>query len=439
MPKDDLDLTAVTEAVAEVKKNFETFKDSVSEEALEKKLRNAVDPLLTERLEKITEDLNEKQELIDKLYTQQRRKTIFVDGQQVDEDELDAKALNWAKLNMRRKGEDIADYGHEQVAEYKAAFLRYIRKDDKVLSGDESKALSVGSDPDGGYVVYPDMSGRIVTRLFETSPVRSYASVQLISTDALEGIHDVDEAASGWVSETGARTETATPQLDVWRIPVHEQYAEPRATQKLLDDAAIDMEAWLAAKVADKLARTENTAFVSGNGIGKPRGFLDYGDFTAAGVSQIGAVEQFDTGVNGGFAASPNAGDVFMDLVYGMKARYRANGVWAMNRTTLGAVRKLKDGDNNFLWQPSFQAGEPATLAGYAVADFEDMPDYTTTGALAIAFGDWAAGYQIVDRQGVRVLRDPYTAKPYVKLYTTKRVGGDVIDFDAIKLMAFQA
>ena len=437
MPKDELDLTAVSEAVAEVKRGFEQFKDAHKEE-IKETARGIFDPLLAEKMEKINADLAEKQEAIDKLYASSRRKTIFLDGKQVDEEELNAKSYQWARLNARRNGTDIAEYTHEDEKKYKAAFDRYLRKDDKILSADETKALSVGSDPDGGYVVYPDMGGRVVRRMFETSPVRAYASTQVISTDALEGIHDVDEASSGWVSETGSRSETGTPQLDVWRIPVHEQYAEPRATQKLLDDAAIDMESWLAGKVADVMARTENTAFVSGNGVGKPRGFLDYGDRTAIETYQLGAIGQYATGVSGGFAADPNGGDVFLDAIYGMKPQYRANGAFAMNRLTVAAVRKLRDGDANYLWQPSAQAGEPSRLMGYPIAEFEDMPAIAAS-SLSIAFADWSAAYQIVDRQGIRVLRDPFTAKPYVKFYTTKRVGGDVIDFDAIRLIAFNA
>jgi len=245
MPKDTLDLEQVAQAVDEVKSTFEAWKASKDEEFAELKKRPgaAEDPVLKERLEKIENDLDEKQELIDQFHVAKKRKTIYLDGEQISEEELDAKAYNWANLAAKKRGEAVPEYDHEKMQEYKEAFLRYLRKDDRVLSGDEQKALSVGSDPDGGYVVYPDMSGRMVDRIYETSPMRAYASIQLISTDALEGIHDVDEAASGWVSETGSRSESNTPELDVWRIPVHEQYAMPYATQKLLDDAAVDMEA----------------------------------------------------------------------------------------------------------------------------------------------------------------------------------------------------
>lgn len=275
----------------------------------------------------------------------------------------------------------------------------------------------------------------MVQKVFETSPMRQYAAAQTIGTDALEGLYDLDEASAGWVGETESRPETDTPQLQRWRIPVHEQYAKPHATQKLLDDATIDMEAWLENKVRDKFARVENAAFVNGDGVNKPRGFLTYG----AGTTLPGTIEQIATGVNGGFAAAPDGGDALIDLITALKMPYRASAVFAMNRTTTGAVRKLKDSDGAYLWRPGIAAGQPATLLGYPQAPLEDMPDFNATGALAIAFGDFRQAYQIVDRMGIRVLRDPYSNKPYVQFYSTKRVGGDVVNFEALKLLAFEA
>jgi HK97 family phage major capsid protein len=310
----------------------------------------------------------------------------------------------------------------------------FLRKGDEIIGADEKKTLSVGSDPDGGYVVHPDMSGAIVSKVFETSPMRAYASVQVISTDALEGLYDLEETGSGWVGETDARSETGTPQLGKWRIPVHELYAKPKATQKILDDAEINMEAWLAMKVSEKFARDEAAAFVSGNGVNKPRGFLTYDD----GTTLPGTIERINTGANGAFAAAPNGGDALIDALYGLKAQYRANATWFMNRATTKLARKLKDSDGAYLWSPGIAAGQPASLLGYPIAAFEDMPN-PATGSLSIAVGDMRAAYQIVDRVGIRTLRDPYSAKPYVEFYTTKRVGGDVINFESIKLIEFSA
>lgn len=431
MPKDFNDLSEVTAAVTEVKKLFEELKDA-NEARIAEAVKGIVDPLMTEKLGKINDELAKKQKLIDDLHAATRKKSVFLDGKQVDPTELDAKAFNWAKIAAKRRGTDVTEFGHEQMEAYGSAFKSFLRKEERTLGAEEVKALSVGSDPDGGYLVTPDTSGRIVKRIFETSPMRQYASVQVISTDALEGLGDYDEAGAGWVGETEARPETSTPQLQVWRIPVHELYAKPKATQKLLDDAAVDVEAWLATKVADRFTRLENAAFVNGNGVGKPRGFLSY----PGGTTLPGTIERIKTGVAGDFAADPAGADALIRTIVAMKEAYRNGAVWAMNRRVQGEVRLLKNTDGDYLWQPSIIAGQPSTLLGYGVAGFEDMPDLSS-GSLSIAFANFAEGYQIVDRIGVRVLRDPFSAKPYIEFYTTKRVGGDVLNFEAIKLVEF--
>jgi len=319
---------------------------------------------------------------------------------------------------------------------YKSGFKGYLCKNNAGSSADEIKALSAGSDPDGGFAVHPDMNGRIVSLMNETSPMRKVANVAAISSDALEGVNDLNEATSGWVGETEVRSETASPKIGEWRIPVFEQYAEPRATQKLLDDAMFDIEGYLAGKIADRLTRMENAAFIGGNGVKKPRGILTY----PAGVpssSNFAVIEQVPTGASGAFAAS-NPGDALINLVYSLKAPYRQNAVFMMKRATLAEVRKLKDGQGNYLWQRDYSEKTNGTLLGFNIVEAEDMPSIAA-GSLSIAFGDFKAGYQIVDRQGLRILRDSFTAKPYVKFYTTKRVGGDVVNFEAIKLLKFAA
>lgn len=315
---------------------------------------------------------------------------------------------------------------------YKGAFENYLRRNN--AGADEAKALSVGSDPDGGFAVPTDMSGRINQLVMETSPLRQVANVVTISSDALEGVNDLSEATSGWTSETEDRTETTSPKLGAWRIPVFEQYAEPRATQKLLDDAMFNVEDYLAGKIADRFARMENSAFINGNGIKKPRGILTYPAGTPN-ATTFNVIEQLPTGASGAFASS-NPGDALINLVYSLKSVYRENAVFMMRRATLAEVRKLKDGQGNYLWQPDFQTQQGGKLLGFNVVEAEDMPAIAA-GSLSIAFGDFNAAYQIVDRQGVRILRDAFTAKPYVKFYTTKRVGGDVVNFEAIKLLKF--
>ena len=420
-------------AVEDLNKAFAEFKSVNDQRLAEIEKKGTADALLTEKLTKIEADLDIAQKKADDavLAAKRQSRMVTTDGNEVD---LDAKALAWARGIARSRGTDVREFGATELTSYKSAFDAYMRKEERTLSGDEIKALSVGSDPDGGYVVYPDLSGRIVTKVFETSPMRAYASVQVISSDALEGLFDLNEASSGWVAETDTRAVTNTPQLGKWRIPVHELYAKPSATQKLLDDASINMEAWLASKVAEKFARDEATAFVTGNGVARPRGFLTY----ANGTTLPGTIEQFKTTVNGAFAAAPSGGDVLINALYGLKAQYRANATWFMNRSTTTLVRKLKDSDGAYLWSPGIAAGQPASVLGYPTASFEDMPS-PATGTLSIAVGDMREAYQIVDRIGIRTLRDPYSNKPYVEFYTTKRVGGDVVNFEAIKLIDFSA
>ena len=331
---------------------------------------------------------------------------------------------------------------HQEDAEQRLrrqALSTYLRRGDQRLTAAErdaldrlQRALSVDSDPDGGFVVTPELSDRISTIVFETSPVRQVATVQAITSDALEGIFDGDEAGFGWIAERGTRAETTTPQLGQWRIPTHELFAAPRATQKLLDDAYLNMEAWLTAKVADRLARAENTAFVSGNGVDRPRGFLTYADGTAR-----GQIQQIPSG-----GATSITGEGIINAAYALKAAYRQGAVWAMNRSTVGAVRRIREdqpGANTgmFIWSPGFGT-QPQSLMGYPIVEMEDMPNIAG-GALPIAFGNFAQAYTIVDRQGTRVLRDPYSAKPFVEFYVTRRVGGDVVNFEAIKIMDIAA
>lgn len=421
---------------------FEEFKQKNDEHIKEVMEKGFDDVVRRDELDKINKSLDDTQSTLEAFQARMKRIAMYGDEKSADGQEREEKQYQWAVGVAQMRGEKLTrDQFEEQKSAYdgyKNAFMDYLRHrgDEKTLSPDALKALSVGSDTDGGYVVDPDTSGRVVGRVFETSPMRQYATIQTIGTDALEGLHDTDEAASGWVGETEARSETGTPTLDKWRIPVHEQYAKPKATQKLLDDASINMESWLAMKIADKLGRTENTAFVTGDGIGKPRGFTTYSDYASAGVFELGAIEQFGTGVSGDFAAAPAGGDVLIEALYGLKMQYRNNATWFMNRSTTSEVRKLKDSDGAYLWQPGIAAGQPASILGYPMASFEDMADIAAN-SLSIAVGDMREAYTIVDRIGIRVLRDPYSAKPYIEFYTTKRVGGDVVNFEAIKLIKF--
>ena len=318
---------------------------------------------------------------------------------------------------------------------HKAAFDAYVRKGDAAsLSVLETKALSANSNPDGGYTIPPEIEARVNASLKAISPIRAIAGIRQVSATVYKKPFATNGFATGWVGETAARPETSTPALVSLDFPTMELYAMPAASPQLLDDSAVDIEQWIADEVNLVFAQQEGTAFVNGDGVNKPKGYLAYTKVDNATWSH-GNVGFIKTGVAGAFPAS-NPSDKLIDLAYAVNAGYRANGHFVMNRTTQSAVRKLKDGQGAYLWQPSGQPGVPSTLMGFPVVEAEDMPDIATD-SYAIAFGDFKRGYLIVDRIGIRVLRDPYSAKPYVLFYTTKRVGGGIQDFAAIKLMKF--
>jgi HK97 family phage major capsid protein len=298
----------------------------------------------------------------------------------------------------------------------------------------EVKAMSVGSNPDGGYVAPPEMEREIGRRLSVVSPIRSLAGVREISATVYKKPFMTAGPATGWVGETDARPQTATPTIAELTFPAMELYAMPAATATLLEDAAVNIEEWLAGEVEQVFAEQEGLAFVTGDGVNKPKGFLAY-TTVANGSWSWGNIGYVATGAAGAFPAS-NPSDVLIDLIYALRPGYRQNATFVMNRKTQSTVRKFKDTTGNYLWQPPATADGRASLIGFPLADAEDMPDVAAD-SLSIAFGDFRRGYLVVDRQGVRVLRDPFMSKPYVLFYTTKRVGGGVQDFDAIKLLKF--
>jgi HK97 family phage major capsid protein len=349
-------------------------------------------------------------------------------AQQQQLDQLSLKGARPA-LGSDRAGQDAIG------REHKAAFDAYIRGGEAAgLRQLELKAMSVGSNPDGGYLVTPELETEIGRRLANISPIRGLASVRTISSSVYKKPFMTTGPAAGWVGETDPRTQTASPVLDALSFPAMELYAQPAATSTLLEDTNVDLDQWLAGEVDQVFAEQEGLAFITGDGTNKPKGFLAYG--TVANASWAwGSIGYIATGAAGAFAAS-NPSDVLVDLIYALRAGYRQNATFVMNRKTQSAVRKFKDSTGNYLWQPPAVPGGKSSLMGFSLADAEDMPD-VAAGSLSIAFGDFRRGYLIVDRHGVRVLRDPYMAKPYVLFYTTKRVGGGVQDFDAIKLLKF--
>ena len=317
------------------------------------------------------------------------------------------------------------------------AFDAYLRSgDDDALRGLvlEGKGLNTSVNSEGGYLVDPQTSDRIRGVLYASSSLRSIANVVQVEASSFDVLVDHSEVGSGWASESDPVADTSSPVLDRISIRLHELSAMPKASQRLLEDSAFDVEGWLAERIAQKFARAEAAAFIHGDGVDKPRGFLDHA-IMADGMAQWGELGYIATGVAGDFSAA-NSADAIVDLVYALEAGYRANAVFVMNSKTAGAVRKMKDADGRFLWSDGLAAAEPARLMGYPVLIAEDMPDIAN-GAHAIAFGDFHAGYTIAERPDLRVLRDPFSAKPHVLFYATKRVGGDVTDFRAIKILKF--
>lgn len=326
----------------------------------------------------------------------------------------------------------------EAEAPHQKAFGAYVRSgEDDGLRGLEleGKAMSTAVAGDGGYLVDPETSERIRSTLSGASSIRQIANVVTVEATSYDVLVDHSDVGSGWSGESSV-TETGTPSIDRISIPLYELSALPKISQRLLDDSAFDIEAWLSGRIADKFLRAEAAAFVAGNGSDKPTGFLNHTK-VANGSWAWDSLGYIATGADGDFNGT-NPGDAIIDLVYALGARYRANGTFVMNSKTAGALRKLKDGDGRFMWVDSLQAGEPAQLLGYPVLIAEDMPDMASD-SYAVAFGDFHAGYTIAERPDLRVLRDPFSAKPHVLFYATKRVGGDVSDFAAIKLLKFGA
>lgn len=368
----------------------------------------------------VTEFKTFRDDMTNRLNTQENRMTM-----------LDRKSLAGRRPALATEA--------DTAAPHQKAFNAYLRSgDDDALRGLslEGKAMNTAVAGEGGYLVDPQTSAAIQGVLHSAASLRQVANVVQVEASSYDVLVDTTDVGSGWVTESGTLSETATATMDRISIPLFELAALPKASQRLLDDSAFDIEGWLAARIADKFARSEAAAFVTGDGSDKPKGFLTHATVANDSWSwdSLGYVV---TGVGGDFAVTDPA-DAIVDLVYALGARYRANATFVMNSKTAGAVRKLKDAEGRFLWSDSMAAGEPARLMGYPVLLAEDMPDIATD-ACAIAFGDFHAGYTVAERPDLRVLRDPFSAKPHVLFYATKRVGGDVTDFAAIKLLKFAA
>jgi HK97 family phage major capsid protein len=313
---------------------------------------------------------------------------------------------------------------------------RYLRRG--LEAGVELKSFSGASGPEGGYAVPREIDAAIDATLKSISPIRAIANVVQTGSAGYRKLVTSGGAPSGWASETGVRAETGTPAFHEIVPPSGELFANPAASQAMLDDAQFDVESWLAGEIAMEFAKAEGAAFINGTGVNRPKGFLT-GTVTdeADGVRAFGSLQYVASGAAGGFAAS-NPQDRLIDLVQALRAPYRQGAVFVMNSATLARIRKFKTSDGAFLWQPGLASGQPDTLLGYPVVEAEDMPDIAAD-SLSIAFGNFKAGYVIAERSATTILRDPYTNKPFVHFYAVKRVGGAVANSEAIKLMKFAA
>ncbi|KPM65559.1 capsid protein [Pseudomonas putida] len=325
--------------------------------------------------------------------------------------------------------------GTKAASEHKTAFMQFVRKGIDTGLGDlQAKALQIGTDADGGYAVPEELDRSIIELLKDTSPMRQVCNQISVGSPDYKRLVSLGGAGSGWVGETDARPATGTPTLGQVSAFMGEIYANPQATQTSLDDIFFDAEGWLDSEVAREFAEREGNAFLLGDGDKKPKGILAYALSAAKDSTRpFGTLQKLITGAAGGFT-----GDNLIDLVHSLKAGYRANARFMMNNLTVAYARKLKDGDGNYLWRPGLELGQPSTLLSYGITENEDMPDVAAD-ANAVTFGDYKRGYTIVDRIGTRVLRDPYTNKPFVGFYTTKRVGGMLVDSQAIKVMTLSA
>lgn len=384
----------VSKLIAALNQDFSEFKATL--EAKDKEMAARFDDVVTtEKLDRINASVGDLQSAVDKVNAQM------------------------AAIEMGGLGDGIKPVD----AEYTEAFSAHFR------SGDVQAALNKGTDSEGGFLAPVEWDRTITDKLVEISPMRQIAGNQRISGTTFKKLFNLRGTASGWVGETAARNETNGPTFGEMSFPTGEIYANPAATQTILDDAEINVQSWLSMEVDTEFALQEGAAFVAGDGSNKPYGFLTFATGGAnASRNPLGSI-----GVKSLAGTDAITTDEIVELVYLLPSAYTQNARFTMNRTTQSEVRKLKDGQGNYIWQPSFVAGQPATLNGYPVTEMADMPDLAT-GAIPIAFGDFRRGYLVIDRAGVRVLRDPYSNKPYVMFYTTKRVGGGVVDPQAIKV-----
>ena len=437
------DILEIKTMLEERKKAYDELQKTVTELKAANDGGKAIGDLTAkvELLTKSCDKFDEMKEAFDELQKKANRPQTDSEFKAANELTAETKGFNIAlRAEYQAKGKAFpGELSTDAYKQYKSGFLKMVSGvsiDD--LSSDERKAMSAGSDPDGGYLLPQSAVGATLSKIYEQTVMRQLANVQTISTNDIEGIIDNDEASAGWVSELGSRSDTATPTVGKWRIEAHEMYAMPKISQRILDDAATDVEAWLSNKVADKFARVEGAAFWTGTGVGQPKGLAAY--TTAATSDDTRAWGQFEhikTGANGAFHTTK--ADPLQELIGAFKSQYLQNASFCMRRELRTDIRKMKEATSDrYLWGPSLQAGAPDRLLGYPVYIDQYMPAKATD-SLSLAFGDFKQAYTIVDRMGIRTLRDPFTAKPYVVFYSTKRTGGGAQNTEALEFLKLSA
>lgn len=388
-----MQISQLATKVENLSRTWEHFKSANDERLKQVEQKGIADPLTEQKLSRINQSLDEYK-----------------------------SRLDGVEISLRRPGSSATF--SKADGEHKAAFMQYLKKgrESKLLEL-ECKSLSASNDTDGGFLVEKQISQQIIKRIATSSAMRKLASVESISTDVLDVLEDTDTTDAGWVTETEIRKETKSPKFGKKFIRVHEIYAQPHATQRLLDDSRINLEKWISEKVADKFAAVENNAFLYGDGKNKPKGLL----FSSSSHNTVKEVQTLDS-------HSISVEDI-MNLYYSLPTEYAANATFLMHRNTLQLLRGLKcPKTGHYLWSPGLADKAPDTLLGAPIMECQDMP-LADKDALPIVFADFKTAYRIVDRTGIRMLRDPFTEKPFVKFYATKRVGGDTINHKAVKIL----
>jgi len=396
-------MDALKKLLDELATAFEEFKSSNDERIKQIESKGKADPLLEGKVDKANEDVSRLE-----------------------------KELSDLQKKLNRPGNNGGgDEKSEDLAAHKKGFLHFMRRGvEDGLTELECKALNITTPGDGGYAVAEEIDKNILILLGNESPMRGLCKVITVGAAEYKKLASKWGSTSGWVGEDDSRTETDTPSLAELTPFMGEIYSNPAATQQMLDDGYFNIETWLAQELAKEFAEEEGAAFVTGSGTKKPKGFLSYTSVVTADASRtFGQLQHILAAATGAITGSE-----LLNVVYSLKKAYRANATWQMAALTAAAIRKLVDSNGAYIWERSLAAGQPATLAGYPVEENEDMEALGTSN-VPVALGDWKRGYTIVDKMGTRVLRDPYTNKPYVHFYTTKRVGGMVEDSNAIKLL----